>query len=533
MSMSNPNNRNYDPNIIIKAANEKLAINNDVAGGQMLFQSGLLDWVDDAREHHVDPSSSVSIESMREAIATLWIAYAQFLIKAKQYKSATEAYENAVECPVSGGVGRIWLEYARFLEDRDKLRTAQQVYLRALHDNGGGAVRDEQDQALLWNEFLEMMRKKNPDLTLQELKQAISEERSTPEPVASTTDTNITATGEPAAKRPRTDNGGDAAAESKTHVVTAADVNTEAQALQDLTATANNDPSWKAAWMVRDGDQPPQPPLSLFQAAPPKLSDPTGKDLLGEDLALGLVRRLLQPDGAVVLQIARGLWMLTAIKQHESQKTLQKLDDTVREEWKKLEARLDERLSVAGAAEAAVRTMNETEQQAFQANCNQQRVTVVSGIAWDFRVLLWQQQQFFSKLKIPGLERITVDEAELEYQARVCSYLHSAFFLRQRIGEKAHVSMLKSQQERLQQLVEEATANGGGEPRVFPPASSSTLRQQPPQYHSAPPQYAGIPPPPPPPPISGYGYQQQQHQQPPQPYNMTYPQPPQNLYYQQ
>ena len=32
MSMSNPNNRNYDPNIIIKAANEKLAINNDVAG---------------------------------------------------------------------------------------------------------------------------------------------------------------------------------------------------------------------------------------------------------------------------------------------------------------------------------------------------------------------------------------------------------------------------------------------------------------------------------------------------------------------
>ena len=80
--------RNYDPNLIIQAADEKLA-NNDINGGQMLFSAALLDWVDDARENSLGLDQDV----MREAIATLWIAYAHFLRKAKQFKSATEAYE--------------------------------------------------------------------------------------------------------------------------------------------------------------------------------------------------------------------------------------------------------------------------------------------------------------------------------------------------------------------------------------------------------------------------------------------------------
>jgi hypothetical protein len=97
--------RSYDPNVIIKAADDRLAA-NDLDGGQMLFQSALLDWVDDAREN---VRSSKDPEQMREAIATLWIAYAHYLCRAKQFKSATEAYEQAVDCPVAGGVGRIWL----------------------------------------------------------------------------------------------------------------------------------------------------------------------------------------------------------------------------------------------------------------------------------------------------------------------------------------------------------------------------------------------------------------------------------------
>ena len=158
--------QSYDPNVVIKAADAKLAA-NDVQGGQTLFQMSLFNWVDDAQFG----DGSRNIDQLREAIATLWISYAHYLQKAKQFKSSNEAYEDATKCPLSGNVGRIWLDYARFFEDRGKVRSAQQVYLRALvgdkHDNGnkeaGGKVKDEQDRTLLWSEFLKMMQTKQPE----------------------------------------------------------------------------------------------------------------------------------------------------------------------------------------------------------------------------------------------------------------------------------------------------------------------------------------------------------------------------------
>ena len=473
----------YDPNVIIKAANEKLA-NNDLEGGTMLFQSALLDWVDDAREKAT--TSGGDAEQMREAIATLWIAYAHYLQKAKQFKSATEAYEQAVSCPVAGATGRIWLDYARFAEERGKLRTAQQVYIRALvggdSQQQGGIVSDEQDRSLLWNEFLSMMQQNNPSLTLKELQEAAQQQqqqggtseegasasRDGVEPdiygdlPVSTNDADVAdaSSGQPPAKRPRiNEDQADAKMEdtsaqpSRSHVVTAAEVNQEKLALEELTNGAQQNPDFMGAWMLRDGDStalsPPEPPL--FSAAPPKLSDPTGRDILGEELALSLIQRLLQPSGAILLEVCRSLWMLTALKENQAQKTLQRLDETVRDELDKMNARLDERLSVAGAAEAAVRLMNETERAGFQTSCNQQRQHMLNGIAWEFRQLLWVQQQLLTKLHVPGFDGTTVEAAELDFQSRVCSYLHSAFYLRKRIGEKNHITMLKSQVERLKQ----------------------------------------------------------------------------------
>ena len=52
----------------------------------------------------------------------------------------------------------------------------QQVYLRALVGNGkmkSAAVKDQQDQNLLWNEFYAMMKKLNFTLTLDKLKEAV------------------------------------------------------------------------------------------------------------------------------------------------------------------------------------------------------------------------------------------------------------------------------------------------------------------------------------------------------------------------
>jgi hypothetical protein len=200
-------------------------------------------------------------------------------------------------------------------------------------------------------------------------------------------------------------------------------------------------------------------------------------------------------------------------------------------------------LSVAGAAEAAVRQINNSEEQSFQDNCNQQRLQLLSSIAWDVRQLLWVQQQLLTKLQIPGFQGTSVDASELEFQARICSYLHSAFFLRQRIGQGAHVNMLKSQQERLQQMMEDkpqvvgmlSPARGGtgrlsparpGQRTLTPPPPSMQQQQSFQQQQQA---YNMAPPPPPPPP--GY-YNQGQQQQPqmmmPPPNMSGYPQPPQN-----
>jgi tetratricopeptide (TPR) repeat protein len=512
--------RSYDPNFIIQSAEEKLK-SGDVSGGQMLFQSALLDWADDFREN----ASNLDQDQVREAMATLWIAYASYNRNAKQFKSATEAYEQAVMDDTVRNIGRIWLEYARFLEERQKLRSSQQVFLRALVLDDGGAVQDEQDRALLWNEFLEMMKQTTPELTMKDLQSAIEQEHSVtlienrgevPDaPPSSMAEDNMDLYGDTeqpevlaSKKRPLNSNYAEEEEPSRTHVVTPADIEDYKTNLQDLLKGAQQDPSFLASWMVRDGTGPPQPPSPpLFLAAPPQLADPTGKSLLGEEMAQILIHRLLEPTGPVLLEVCRACWTMSALTEEQSSNALARLDESVKDELAKLNGRLEERLSVSGAAEAAVRHMNDTERQAFETSCNQQRNTLLHNQAWNFRQLLWIQQQLLSKLNVPGFEMgATVDETSLKYQANICSYLHSAFYLRKRIGAHAHQKMLKTHADRLK-------AQLGGAPqakkksRFSPPLAHP---QQQPQYNHG----MTLPPPPPPqqsfmmqyPPQPGYGY---------------------------
>jgi len=489
---SAPHTRSYDPNIVIQAAKDKWAA-NDLDGGQTLFQSALLNWVDDAREN----ASGLHPEAIKEAIATLWIAYAHFLRDAQQFKSATEAYERAISCPIAGTVGRIWLDYARFLEERDKLKSAQQVYIRALRDQG---VTDEQDVNLLWGEFLEMMRQKNPDLTLEQLKQAIRDE-ATPDAPASSSSDRV-----PIEETTSTQN---SASPSRTHVVTPSEIQSEQVEFSSMLQNAPQDPAFTAAWMVRDGDTPPQPPATaLFGPTPPKLSDPTGKDLLGEALALQLVTRLLEASGGVVLQVCQSLWMWTALKEQENTIALKTLDEKLVKESKELQAKLEERLSVAGAAEAAVRAMNQSEEASFQSHCNEERQKILSKYAWDMRQVLWGQQLILGRLAVPGFAGGTVEDSTVELQSRIAKYLHSAFFLRKRIGEKAHQQMLTSQKTRLEEWKRdhpEATVVSGGyaqQPAGMPStpfAGGMQPQQQQPLYGGPPAPYGSYPPPPQPP----------------------------------
>ena len=464
----NTSHNSYDPNVVIQAAEAKLAT-GDVQGGQTLFQSSLFNWVDDAQFGNV-PNK----DQLQEAIATLWISYAHFLGKAKQFKTASEAYENATKCPISGSVGRIWLDYARFLEDRSKVRSAQQVFLKALvgtDTTEGGMVQDEQDRSLLWSEFLTMMQTKanQPDLTLQSLKDAVQKEHTNqldnikeeqqPDVAGSSVAARDAMYDDlPVTKRPRLDSGSNNnplpevassfSTTSRTHVITAEDVQVEEEALVDIVQSVRKDPLFVSTWMVMDGDGPPSIPIQLFAAAPPKLSDPSGRDLLGDDLALKLVQRLLA-SGKAILSVAKGLWMLAGLTEEKTNKQLKSLDSSMATNHKKLRARLDERLSVAGAAATAVQTVNELELANFEQECLQQRQKRLNETAWESRQLLWVQQLLLAKLGLSGFQGPTADAQELNLQARVCAYLHSAFFLRERIGNDAHTKMLESQEKRL------------------------------------------------------------------------------------
>lgn len=248
-----------------------------------------------------------------------------------------ETYEKAVQDPVAGSLGRIWLEYARFAEDRSKLVTAQNTYLRALVGKGTtpAAVTDEQDTELLWGEFLEMMRKEKPSLTLESLKQAVEKEHTRKRaqadavPSAQLKRARVEEEAQPQPPIPAaTVSPAFTDPPPKTYVVTAEDVDNAKTTLIDM--TSQMPPDISAAWMIRDGDAPATPPeFPLFSPTRPKLSDATGRDLVGDEMALAVIERLMEDSGTVLLETCRGLWLLTALKQKEATKAIENLDKTM------------------------------------------------------------------------------------------------------------------------------------------------------------------------------------------------------------
>lgn len=239
----------YNPNQVIAEANEKLT-SGDYAGGQFLFQSALLQWTDDAREDsNIDNG---------EAIATLWLAYTQYLIQGNQFKSASDAFEEAMDsCPTSG---RIFAEAARYAIERNKRKTAQDIFMRAVK-----TITDEQDQDILWNDFLEMKREEEPNLTMKELKEAIQEVEITRDHI------KADAEDAPTNKRAKT-------LDTKTHVVTKDEVDKIVETIN----LAELPEDIMLAWLSLDGSGPPQrPSISLFTPSPPKLSDPVSLLAIG------------------------------------------------------------------------------------------------------------------------------------------------------------------------------------------------------------------------------------------------------------
>jgi hypothetical protein len=497
----------YDPNAIIASANERFHADGDLEGASLIYQSALLTWEDDARE--------TSDPALPESVATLWLAYARFLSEAKQYKSSMEAYEQAVTPgSVARRSGRVWLEYARFALERNKPKTAQDVFVRALAPFSAGedpdAVvappdLDEQDRQLLWSEFLEATRAStgNVALTLEELRAALhdqqrqqqqqQQQRSSTDAVDDASpDATLSLSSSlipPPAKKPRLEESAGSAVDSgstgpRTFVVTDDAVRSEAAGLADQLLSDDVRPlpdEIYGAWLLMDGtDDGAQisAPRALFQPSPPKLSDPAGKDLLGVSMALRLIRKISEPEaGDLLLEACRALWMLEAVVDQSAASRLERFDSATRAHATNLHANLRLRLSVStAAAQRAVRMMNDSEWRAFEHAAGQQRQSLLAQTVWERRRLLCAQQTILAHMGVPGFEDgPAIDQPSVERQANVCAFLHSAFYLRARIGDGPHQTMLESQIKRLEKDLVEGATVGGGDSSIMSPGRSSGL----------------------------------------------------------
>lgn len=264
-----------------------------------------------------------------------------------QLKAAAEAFEGAVNCEIAGRSGKIWLEYARYQEERKRHKTAQKIYLRALvgdENTGGKPGADDEFHPMLWDKFLQMMRELNnaPNLSLQELRDAVEKEHVAQMKQAGVQqDDAADGDGGPPLKRTKIEDTGAVLAmpvpgqqqqpmSLDTPMMSAGSIERETAAAVESMQQLSPDVS--AAWFARDGDSPPsRPEPPLFTPSPPKFSDATGRDILGDELALMLIQVLLKKDesdvsGSILLDICRGCWMMTALKEKETLKAIQTLD---------------------------------------------------------------------------------------------------------------------------------------------------------------------------------------------------------------
>ena len=175
-----------------------------------------------------------------------------------------------------------------------------------------------------------------------------------------------------------------------------------------------------------------------------------------------------------------------------------------------LEKNLAARLAIAGPAlEMAVNQTNDAERNEVMAKWNQRRQQMVDSISWEFRKLLAIQQNMLTAAKIPGFQGATIDPITIALQSKICSVMHSAFFLRNRIDEKTHLAMLKKLEEKLSK---ESITLPPPPPSAINSISFPPPHQQQQVPNLAPPPFPQQLPPPPPPHVHNFHlYTQPQH----------------------
>ena len=100
----------------------------------------------------------------------------------------------------------------------------------------------------------------------------------------------------------------------------------------------------------------------------------------------------------------------------------------------------------------AVEQLNAKEMDTLKASCNMLRKKHLTEKCWEFRALFAAQQQLLTSAGIPKFNGATIDSNAVFIQTNICSFLHSAFYTREKIGEEDHINMLKSQEVKLSNM---------------------------------------------------------------------------------
>eukprot|EP00594_Rhizosolenia_setigera_P001077 CAMPEP_0178945110 /NCGR_PEP_ID=MMETSP0789-20121207/3544_1 /TAXON_ID=3005 /ORGANISM="Rhizosolenia setigera, Strain CCMP 1694" /LENGTH=477 /DNA_ID=CAMNT_0020624947 /DNA_START=223 /DNA_END=1653 /DNA_ORIENTATION=- len=144
-------------------------------------------------------------------------------------------------------------------------------------------------------------------------------------------------------------------------------------------------PEIMAEWLAMDGDSSPaRPEPPLFDPSPPKLDDSSGKNLVGSEMALQIIRQCKHPEkGTLLLDICRSCWMMTALKEQEVQKAMVEFEKNMKEDLEALENKLSARLVVTDPVHAdAIQQTNQIERDDVQKQWKDRQKKFVGSIAW-------------------------------------------------------------------------------------------------------------------------------------------------------
>jgi hypothetical protein len=136
-----------------------------------IFQEELFDWIDYFNENLKDDPSSKEARDARSSIIHLWIEYGTFEKSLKQFKKASQVYEDAIKEPISSLSSEIFIAYANYYTEREKPSSAKKTIIRGLCSKNI----DVEDSDQLWLFFLNYMHKENnsTNLTIQQLHEAV------------------------------------------------------------------------------------------------------------------------------------------------------------------------------------------------------------------------------------------------------------------------------------------------------------------------------------------------------------------------